>query len=178
MILPFFILFGLPVLVLAARLVLIYSKSIWCSTTGEIIDFKIKTRTYPSKFPSLQDDFIAKWLRAKYRFTIGNKTYESKRVSLDIMNRIYTDEDLANDPFLKSVRDKQVTVYYVKHFPRLSVLTMPFQKGQDHLAFIFRIILMSGFGLIVLWNAERNLPTKNVNVKIHRNANTPLEPSR
>jgi len=169
MIIPFFILFIVPILVLAARLVLICFPRLWRETTGEVIDFKIASRTYPSKFPDLIDDAVIKFLRAKYRYSVGNKIYSSKRVSLDIFDRLYTNDEIETDELLNSVKNKSVKVYYMGHFPTISVLTTPFQKGRDHIAVIIVLTVLMGIVYLIFSISEHSYPKKPTSINTSAN---------
>lgn len=134
--------FLVPITTLTLRAIIIKMQSSWVATAGEVLNYKIKSRKYPNKLTEFGESFIAYWLQAKYCFVVNNKEYTSTRVSLDIMNEIYTDEDLKTDAFLQSLKSKTITVYYFKYWPRLCVMTMPHNKGLDHLVVIFALAMI------------------------------------
>jgi hypothetical protein len=135
--------FLIPIAMLLARLALILRPKWWAITKAEVLDYGFKTRVYKGKY-------TAKFLWVRYRYVVNDKEYFSKRVSLDLMNKVYNDSEIEADELVANIKSNKVTALYVENFPSISVMKPAHYKGQDILAvIIFLTIFMLGYAALV-----------------------------
>lgn len=134
--------FLIPITIFVARLALILQPKWWTTTKAEVLDYGFKTRVYKGKY-------TAKFIKAKYKYVVNGKEYYSRRVSLDLMDKVYNDAVIENDEFIAKIRTNNITVMYVNKFPSISVMTPAHYKGQDILAVIILLITFM-IGYVVL----------------------------
>jgi hypothetical protein len=139
-------------MILSFRLVLIKKQSLWVKTGGEVISFAIQGRSYGTRLSSLQKKMMIKFLKIRYKFKVGEHFYESKRVSMDFVDKLYSDDELKTDALLCSIYENNIQVYYFKYWPNLSILSSAYNKGDDCLALIIVLLfVMLASAMIVYW---------------------------
>lgn len=98
---PFYLVFLLPISILLVRTIIILTSNLWAEAEATVLQYELKKRVFRAKFPSLQEDVIAKYLKAKYEYQIGSRTYTSKRVSMGILDNLYQDDEIEKTEYFK-----------------------------------------------------------------------------
>jgi hypothetical protein len=96
----------------------------WCKTTGMIISRQLKINTYPTKQPASEGPIVRNTylIRIKYSYSVNGKKYLSARMNLNLIDREYSEETVANVVLDSLVRNGSVTVFYNRYLPFISVL--------------------------------------------------------
>jgi hypothetical protein len=142
--------FLIPIAILLARLVLILRPNLWAVTKAEVLDYGFKTRVYKGKY-------TAKFLCVRYSFIVNNKKYTSKRVSLDLFDKVYNDAEIEADELIERLKSNNVTTMYVKGFPSISVIQSSLYNGKDLLPLIIYLVtvMIAMFVIIIFLSRSK-----------------------
>jgi len=139
-----------PAIILLVRIYLIINKSIWNETNGEIIDFDIvkKGRGAISEF---FDDAPNNYILVKYSYRVENKIYYSNRISLSLVDRGYRPVEIDHDKFISKLKMKNLSVYYCKKIPKISVIDNSIQNISSNIALllIYLSVVLSSYLIII-----------------------------
>ncbi|MSN26043.1 MAG: DUF3592 domain-containing protein [Geobacter sp.] len=147
----FYLMFLLPIILLTLRVILVLWSSLWSSTEGTVLDFQCKTRIFMSKFPSLQDDVVKKYVKVRYQYSVNEEIYQSKRVSLDFGSRLFEEEEFDSDDLIKSIKNGRVRVEYLNSYPRLSVLQRTKDDTAASLCIIFVLLIVMSISMFCIY---------------------------
>lgn len=107
-----------------AAVVWISCSNKWCKTTGEVIKWKLKKNTYPTKQPASEGPIvrITYLIQIEYSYRVNGKQHHSTRMNLNLIDREYPDEAVANAVLDGLIDEGSVTVFYNRYLPFISVL--------------------------------------------------------
>nr|WP_320048877.1 DUF3592 domain-containing protein [uncultured Desulfuromonas sp.] len=137
------------ILYLASQVYLGSRSQWWPSTQGKLLAFKINQFTRRAKFPSLQKDEHYAYVSLKYEYFVDGKKFLGKRLIFG--NNLYysSPEEIALDPFLNRIKDRDFEVFYWPQMPSISTLKKGSNNKKEHIYSIYFIALVAG-GLILL----------------------------
>lgn len=104
-----------------------------------------------SKFPSLQDDVVKKYVKVRYQYSVNEEMYQSKRVSLDFGSRLFEEEEFDSDDLIKSIKNGRVRVEYLNSYPRLSVLQRTKDDTAASLCIIFVLLIVMSISMFCIY---------------------------
>ncbi|PNU20356.1 hypothetical protein C2E25_08000 [Geothermobacter hydrogeniphilus] len=111
----------LPILYLLVRVYLILRNNLWGTADANILKFTMKKRNFGIVSES-SENAQNNYIDVLYEFTENGKTYVSKRISLSLLDRQYSKVEIDHDPFLDVLRSGRCKIYYLKKFPKISVI--------------------------------------------------------
>lgn len=136
---------GIPTLITAILLIQIYlgvKSFYWPNTDGTLIDFRIIKKTYPPKFPSVQDTVELGIIKVRYKYSVKGKTYFCSKYDYNNSNCKNITE-IEADEYIKNIRNNNFKVFYCQRFPSIAVLRVTKVDLQSGIwAIVF--ILFSG----------------------------------
>lgn len=146
----------ISLLVISACLSIIifgYNSKNWMFTKGHVIESHINEIESVRKFPSMYDEPYLKtyYLSLSYEYYVKEKRYNSKLISFDdIFSNNIADKNIIDDSVNKFAKNTEVTVYYNKNFPFISVLKTGIKQIGAYIFIITICTIVLAFSLIFI----------------------------
>lgn len=132
--LPFLLQFIISLL----YVVLAISSKKWVTVVGSILSITVQRHSRPPKQIGAPMYITTISPIIKYEYTVNGKKYVGSRISFNPINREYEDENTMYES-LGMKHGSNVSVYYFKYFPSISVL-----KPHDTKASLYVILMLFG----------------------------------
>nr|WP_320049435.1 hypothetical protein [uncultured Desulfuromonas sp.] len=143
------ILYFVPIIVLIQRIILLLFDGLWFCCSGKIVEFnvnKIGINPFSSLSESELENVFDNYISVTYEYSVGKKTFKSKRISLDLFKRGYRDLEIECDKNILAMKNcSECCLYHLKIFPSFSVLEKTTRHIYSNLFLLFSYLSFSLF---------------------------------
>ncbi|PNU20355.1 hypothetical protein C2E25_07995 [Geothermobacter hydrogeniphilus] len=142
---------SIPVVYLAVRIYLILKDDLWDKTECKILKFDMVKKSYGSLSEGMENAHNI-YIQILYSYVVNGKTYVSKRINLGLVDRQYSKIEVGHDPFIKYLKSNKCCVYYLKKFPKISVLEKKPYDSVSNLVLLLTYVsvLVVSYAIVVL----------------------------